>query len=385
MDETQVKELLDAQKKAFEEFKTTNEEAKKEIEKHGTELGQTQEKLEKLDAAIEDLQTRMKRPGGVDNDDLEEKQKRAAEAKAFESFIRHGENKLSEEERKSLATDNDAEGGYLVVPEYANEIVKLLVEVSPVRQVATVRTISQGNSVKFPKEGSTAFATGWVGERTSRTETVAGTVAMKEIFVREMYANPYVTQGELDDAAYNVEAWLTGALSDRFAKTEGAGFIEGDNVLEPEGLLTNGDIDEVVSGDANVLTAGGVIDLVYDLPADYARAASFMLARGSVKAIRKFEDENGQYLWQPAYAAGDPPTILGHPYQEAVDMPAVAANAYPILFGDFKRGYVIVDKKQITTVRDPYSSKPYVQFYTTRRTGGGVLLAEAIRKQKVSA
>jgi HK97 family phage major capsid protein len=264
-------------------------------------------------------------------------------------------------------------------------IIEKLVEISPVRALASIETIGVGDSLDVPKEGSTNFDDGWVAERQDRPETATGTFALDQIPTHEQYAKPRATQKMLDDNTFDVEGWISRKVQERFAKREGTGFVSGNGVTQPEGLLTNADIAFVVSGDANLLTPNGIIDLYHDLPEPYANNATWLMKRGTVKAIRQFKDTTGQYLWQPALADKTPSTILGQPYREAIDMPAVAANAFPIIFGDFKAGYAIVDRMGIRVLRDPYSAKPFVEFYTTRRVGGQVVLAEAFRKQKVSA
>jgi HK97 family phage major capsid protein len=188
----------------------------------------------------------------------------------------------------------------------------------------------------------------------------------------------------------NVEAWIAEKVSDKFARTEATSFISGNGVGKPRGILTYASgtsfnqVEQVVSGSAALLLPDGLISLVYALKAPYKVGAQFLMKRATVSAIRKFKDTTNQYLWQPSVQAGQPDSLLGFPIMEADDMEAVAANALAVAFGNFKAAYQIVDRIGIRTLRDPYSSKPYVEFYTTKRVGGGVKNFEAFKIQKCS-
>jgi len=381
MDEIKTIEELG---RAFEQFKEVNEKLEKQVEEKGAELGQTREHLERLNGQIEELQVKLKRPAQHGADGHELSQDDAKRKSAFWDFARKGD-RMSPESAKALQTDKDPNGGYVMNPATRKPLVRKLIEMSPIRQLATVYSISTGDAVEIPVEGSTDFSASWVGERGSRSETTAGTFKMEVVPTHEMYANPFVTQKMIDDAQFDMEAYVMDRLGIRFGVSEGTAFVTGSGVNQPEGILTDSNVTSVNSGAASDLTADGLIQLYYEGVADpYAKNGSWLAKRATVGRIRRLKDGAGQYLWQPGLAQGSPDMILGRPVYEAVDMPAIASDAYPVVFGDIRAGYVIVDRTDIRLNRDPYTNKPNVEMYTTKRVGGQVVLAEAIAKQKCS-
>jgi HK97 family phage major capsid protein len=383
---TEIKALGDKLRTDWEEMKRQMEhrdkdaaEVKAAVDRVNSTIGATEEKinatvkaLELKVARIEQLETAEKAAHGP-----------APEVKAFEAWVRKG---VEAPELKALATDNDTQGGYLVPNPVEGALIEKLIEFSPVRSVVSVETIGSGNAWVAPGEGSTDFAAGKVGERDARSETTAGTLRMERIPVHEFYANPFVTQTMLDDAAFGVEAWISRRVATRRAVLEGGYHINGTGEGEPEGLLTNADITSVNSGDSNEVTDTGLIDLVFDLPSSYARNARFLWHRNTTAKIRKFKDvTSGQYLWNPGLNGGTQATVLGYGYTECIDMPEEDTDLFPVLFGDFQRAYKIVDRKGISLMRDPFSSKPFIEMYFTWRTGGQVVLAEAVRKLKCAS
>lgn len=386
MELQEIKSTIDQLNRAFTEFKSVNDgRAAEEKQKYGEMLGETKAKLDAINTRIDQLDVKLQRPAIVGRSEREESDEDRTYRKAFGAYFRKGEKSMAEAEFKALATDSDPDGGYLMPRNVRAGIIEKLVEFSPVRALASIETIGGGDNLEVPKEGSVNFDDGWVSERQDRPETASGTFALDRIPTHEQYAKPRATQKMLDDTSFDVEGWISRKVNQRFGKREGAAFISGNGVTQPEGLLTNADIVVVNSGDANLLTADGLVKLFYALPEPYAVNGTWLMKRGTVQAIRLFKDLNNQYIWQPALGDKTPSTILGQPYREAIDMDAVAANKFPVLFGDFKAGYAIVDRQGIRVLRDPYSAKPYVEFYTTRRVGGQVILAEAIVKQKVAA
>jgi HK97 family phage major capsid protein len=386
MDVKELKETIEKLNREFGEFKGVLEgRAAEEQRKFGETLGETKAKLDAINTRLDQLDVKIQRHQVTALERGEESQKDREYRAAFNKHFRKGEKGLSDIELKALATDSDPDGGYFMPRNVRAGIIEKLVEISPIRALATVETIGVGDSLDVPKEGSINFDDGWVAERQDRPETATGTFALDQIPTFEQYAKPRATQKMLDDVAFDVEGWISRKVQQRFGKREGTAFVSGNGVTQPEGLLTNADIVEVVSGNATLLTADGIINLFHELPEPYAVQATWVMRRKTVGDIRKFKDSQGQYLWQPALGEKSPSTILGQTYREAIDMPLVGAGTYPILFGDFKSGYVIVDRQGIRVLRDPYSAKPFVEFYTTRRVGGQVVLAEAIVKQKVSA
>lgn len=368
------------EKQLHEELLSTWHELKNVLETQNKDAGETKAVISKLNERLDAIETKLNRPPVAPETKTGEK---SLEVKAFTSWLRKGI--VAPDEAKALATDDQTDGGYLVPSQMRSTIIELLAEYSPIRSLASVETISLGNTLKIPKEGATAFAAGWVGERESRTETTSGKFAMADIPLHEMYAAPRASQTMLDDSAFNMEEWISRKLAQRFAILEGTAFVNGTGQNQPEGLLANADVTTVNSTVADNIAADSLITLVYSLPDAYARNATWLLRRTTVAAIRQLKDGNGQYLWQPGLATSAPNTILGHPYVECPDVPAIAANAYVAIFGDIRAAYQIVDKAGIVTLRDPYSAKPFVEFYTTRRVGGQVVLPEAVRKYRCHA
>ena len=314
-----------------------------------------------------------------------------SEHKAFMQYVRKGIDGVAEV--KALSTDDDSQGGYATSPTIRSQIIRELVALSPFRNYAARETIT-GNELQIPTEAGTSFESGWVGERSARNETKANSLGMLKIPLHEMYAKPMATQTMLDDTSFNVEQWITSRTSESFALREGDAFINGDGVGKPEGILT---VDGVTGNNAYVksgkptgsndpwISSDAMRKLEYALKAPYARNATFMMKRSTVLELMLLKDTTGRYLWQPALTAGQPSTFDGYPIAENEDMPAVAANAFPVLFGDFARAYQIVDKATVGMLRDPFSSKPFVEFYTTARVGGKVVMAEAVKAMVIKA
>ena len=362
-------------------FVQAREEYHAEVKKFGEATQETKNKIEELQAQLDKFEAKTNRPAiaGAAGSEM------TPEVKSFLSCARKGEKGLGADEIKTLATDSDPDGGYLVPTNMVNAIIQKLIEVSPIRELADVVTISAGDTMEFPAEGDQEFAGGWVSERGSRTETQSAKLRMVKITAHELYANPFISQKLLDDSAFNVEQWLTGRIATTLAKMEGAAFVSGDGNGKPQGLLSATGVSEVVSGNASAITADALLNLLYNLPEFYANNATWLFKRATLGAIRLLKDSQNQYLWQPGLTAGQPGTLLGRPYAECVDMPAVEAGAYPVIFGDIRAAYQVVDRQGIRVLRDPFSSKPFIEFYTTKRTGGAVVKAEALRKLKIAA
>jgi HK97 family phage major capsid protein len=373
--------LLNEMKSVFEQFKEKHSQLESEVKRYGDASQETKDMLDRLNDRLDELETKMSRPTLGSN--MQTGQVETEHEKAFNAYLRKGERGLSADELKALSTDSDPDGGYMVPTQRANSIIEKLVEYSPIRMLANVVTIT-GNAYEVPAEDDPIFEANWVSERGSRPETSTGSLRMERIPVHEIYAKPRATQTMLDDSAFNVEGWINNRVATRFAVLEAQAFLSGDGVGKPEGILTKSGITEVVSGDASKITADSLIEIYYNLPEFYVRNSTWLMKRSTIKEIRKLKTNDNQYLWQPGLAGVAPATILDRPYVEAVDMPAIATNAYPVLFGDFRAAYTIVDRQGIRILRDPYSSKPYVEFYTTRRVGGQVVQADALRKLKIS-
>lgn len=309
--------------------------------------------------------------------------------KAFPIYLRaHDERKIEE---KALSVGLNPNGGYLVPTARSNRITEKIFESSPLRQLANVETIGT-DSLEIPYDIDEA-GTGWVGETQSRTETDTPDVGEQKIPVHEMYAKPKATQKFLEDASIDVEAWLSRKVADKMSRTEASAFINGNGTLKPRGILTyahgtagaRDTILQVASGAAAAITADVIVKMPFQLKGPYLANATWLMKRSTVQAVMLLKDGDGQYMWRPGLTAGAPSTLVGFAVQQADDMPIVGAGNLAAAFGDFRRGYTVVDRLGITTLRDPYSAKPYVEFYTRKRVGGAVVDFEAFALVKIAA
>ncbi|KQS95387.1 phage major capsid protein [Rhizobium sp. Leaf386] len=310
---------------------------------------------------------------------------------AFKMSLRREVNFLSTEEQKAMMVGSDPDGGYLVPTATSSRIITKVYETSPIDELAYHESIST-DAIEIPVDTDEAGA-GWVGETESRPETSTPQVGVQRIPVHEIYAKPKATQQLLEDAGVDVEAWLERKVSEKFARMRALAFISGNGIKKPRGILTypagsngvRGTIAQIASGNATALTADGLITLTFSLKDKYLANANWLMKRGTVGAIMLFKDLQGQYIWRPGLEAGKPSVLLGYNVRRADDMPSVGAGALPVAFGDFRAGYTVVDRLGIRTLRDPYSSKPFVEFYTRQRVGGDVVDFEAYALQVVSA
>lgn len=383
-------DIIAGLKKAFEDFKAEHQKQLDDV-KAGLPASDHMEKLAKFEAEISGLQAaiddfnvklaagQMSGQGGVRDKEY---------TNAFQAHMKKGEIQAS------LNKGQDAEGGYLAPIEWDRTITNKLVEVSPMRRLARVQPVSKGRFSKlFNKRGTSS---GWVGETTARPETNTPEFGSLNFSTGELYANPASTQQMLDDAEVNLETWLGDEVQTEFAYQEGLAYVSGDGTNKPTGILQYvtgaaqaaahpfGAIELINSGSDTGIESDSLIDLVYALPGAYTGNASFAVNRKTLGAIRKLKDGNGNYLWQPSYVAGQPSTLLGFPVVEVPDMPDVALDAVPLLFGDFRQSYLIVDYIGVRVLRDPFTNKPYVMFYTTKRVGGGLLNPQPMRGLKIT-
>jgi HK97 family phage major capsid protein len=286
------------------------------------------------------------------------------------------------------------DGGYLVPEETETEIGKRLANLSPIRSIASVRQVSA--AVLKKPFAVTGPATGWVAETASRPQTSTPTLAELSFPTMELYAMPAATATLLEDAVVDLDQWLSSEVEVAFAEQEGAAFVNGDGTNKPRGFLDYDTVAEaswawtklgyIATGVSGAFAASNpsdkLIDTIYALKAGYRQNANWVLNRKTQAAIRKFKDADGNYLWQPPATPGGRAMLMGFPVVEAEDMPDIAADSFAIAFGDFGRGYMIVDRTGVRVLRDPYSAKPYVLFYTTKRVGGGVQDFDAIKLVK---
>jgi HK97 family phage major capsid protein len=290
-----------------------------------------------------------------------------------------------------------ADGGFTLPEEIDRVVQDLVKETSPIRSIANVVTVGTSDYKKLVNLHGTA--SGWVGEPAERPETSSPQFAEIAPPMGEVYANPAATQIMLDDSFVDVEAWLAVEIALEFAKAEGAAFISGNGTNRPRGFLAGsapvatadgtrafGVLQYVPSGLAAAMPTDSnvYINLTMSLKAAHRQNANWVSNKAALSEVRKLKTTDGQYLWAPGLVSGQPDSLLGYTIVEAEDMPAIAANAFPLAFGNFRAGYTIVDRPTGVSMRDPYTNKPYVMFYTTKRVGGAVIDSEAIKVLKIA-
>lgn len=392
-----VQEVAEALGKKFDEFKGANDKRVDALEaEKGKLAGQVETlngKLTELDALKSELEKELagiKRPGGnVDKAVSEHKA-------AFMQFVRKGKDDgLGELQAKALQTTVEADGGYAVPEELDRAILDLLRDESPMRQVCSQITVSTPDYKKLVNLGGAG--SGWVGETAARPATGTPTLAQIAAVMGEIYANPQATQTSLDDMFFDAEAWLNAEVAREFSEQEGLAFLTGNGTNKPKGLLAYtmaltaddvrafGTIQNVKSGTAGDFDADDLVKLVYTLRKGHRAGASWMLPNMTLFKIRTMKDLEGNYIWRPGIEAGQPSSLLGYGVTENEDMPAVAADANAVLFGDFRRAYTIVDRIGTRVLRDPYTNKPNVGFYTTKRVGGMLTDSNAVKVLTLSA
>lgn len=392
-DVEQVAQELQAK---FDAFKEKNDKRLEAVEQEKGKLAGEIEtlngklsELDELKSALEEELKQVKRPAGGPQS------KAASEHKtAFIGFMRKGKDDgLRELERKALQVGVDEDGGYAVPEELDRTILNLLKDEVVMRQEATTITVGGANYKKLVNLGGTA--SGWVGETDARPETDASKLGQIEPFMGEIYGNPQATQTMLDDAFFNVEDWINSELAIEFAEQEEIAFTSGNGTKKPKGFLAYastldpdktrafGTLQHILSGAAAGVTADAIIKLVYTLRKVHRNGAKFMMNNNSLFAIRILKDSEGNYLWRPGLELGQPSSLAGYGVAENEQMPDIAADAKAIAFGNFKRGYTIVDRIGTRILRDPYTKKPFVGFYTTKRTGGMLVDSQAIKLLKI--
>jgi HK97 family phage major capsid protein len=403
----EIKDGFEDIKKVQTELQKDNDRRLKALEDRKTDPLLT-EKLEKMNVAIdglvekqEKMQTALNRaPSGITTDpkevtkkmsDIMKKYMRGGEAKLTTEEIKFYNENLPEEV-KGLIVGNNEDGGYMVRPEVSNEITKKVFESSPVRQVASV--ISIGSDAFEELADFDEPAASWVGEVASRPETANNKLKMLRVPTHEIYANPRISQKLLEDAAYNIEAWHSGKVAEKFARAEATAFVSGDGVAKPRGFTTyaSGDgydkIEQVASASGTEIAADDLVKLRFSLFDAYQANASFLAHRLTVRDIRLLKDGEGRYLWsmEGNLVDGYMQMLLSRPLRWASDMALVTGGSakLPVAYGDFKQGYLVVDRVGISVLRDPYSAKPHVEFYTRKRVGGGVRNFQAIKLLSVS-
>ncbi len=319
----------------------------------------------------------------------------SAEVKGFvDGYLRRGR----EAEIKSISGAVPQDGGYAVPREIDAMIASELKEISPIRSLAQVVQVGSAGYRKLITTGGTS--SGWVGETAGRPATDTPEFAEIAPPSGELYANPAASQSMLDDAAFDLEGWLASEVAMEFARAEGSAFVGGNGVDQPLGFLSSptslagdvvrpfGSLQYIGSGDADGFDANPesrLIDLVHTMKAGHRQGASWVMNSATLSEVRKLKTSDGAFLWQPGMVEGQPDRLLGYPVVEAEDMPDVAAGAFPIAFGNFKAGYIIAERSATQILRDPFTNKPFVHFYATKRVGGQVLDSSAIKLMKIEA
>ncbi|WP_421360280.1 phage major capsid protein [Agrobacterium rosae] len=355
---------------AVEELRTGFEEYRTGAETELTEL-RTQ---------VTDLETRMNRPGGNGSPNDGEI---SIERRAFTSFLRLGAERMEAEEARALIVGDDTKGGYLAPAEFQTEVIRGIVEISPIRQAVRVGSTSAG-SVILPKLTGRPTAS-WVGEDEDRDETTM-TYGQIEIPIHELACYIDVSLRLLEDSAINVESEISTELSQEFAVKENSAFSNGDGAKKPMGIQRVAGIAEIVNGSATAVNADKLIGLMYTMPQQYRSNGSWLMNGTTLGVIMTLKDTQGRYLWQPSLQAGQPSTLLGRPVIEDPTMPDIGNGTFPIMYGDFSKAYRIYDRVGMSILRDPYTqaTKGLVRFHARRRVGGGPILTEALRKLKMA-
>lgn len=420
----ELKSAIESLARTFEAFKAKNDEHLTDITKKKVDDVVLREHVDRINASIdaelkkrddEILELKRRAIFGKDSEGGEAMAPELVEyRKAFNTYMRggYGSNDQPTElkqlmqkavEVKALATNSDADGGFTVIPQVDQNIRELQLLVSPVRQVAQVQTIGTGSLKIIANKRGTAV--GWVGETDPRAQTSTSQLAEIEITPGELYAMPAATQQMLEDSFINVEQWIANEIALAMAVEEGGKFVTGDGVKKPRGFLTEnivadaswswGNVGYIASGasGAFVSPAAGppvvqgadvFFDLIAALKYGYRPNARFAANRRTVAAMRKLKTLYADYLWVPGLQNGQPDSFAGYPLVEMEDMPNIGANAYAIGFGDWRQFYIVVDRVGVSVLRDPYSSKPYVLYYTRKRVGGRVQNFEAVKLMKFS-
>ena len=381
----------------FETFKETNDRRLAELERKGADV-LTTEKVDRISRALDEqkraidgLSLKRIRPALGDGGRVAPSEHKSA----FDAYMRSGDDRLIRSlDTKAMSYGSGQDGGYLVPDETEAEIGKRLSALSPIRSIASVRQVS--SAVLKKPFSITGPAVGWVAETAARPQTAANTLAELQFPTMELYAMPAATASLLEDTVVDLDQWISSEVEAAFAEQEGNAFVLGNGTNKPKGFLDYtkvaeaswawGEIGYIITGVSGALPASSpsdvLIDTVYALKAGYRQNANWVMNRKTQAAIRKLKDADGNYLWQPPAAAGQRAMLMGFPLVEAEDMPDAGANTTPIAFGDFGRGYLVVDRTGVRVLRDPYTAKPYVLFYTTKRVGGGVQDFDAIKLLK---
>lgn len=399
-EENQISRAFEAFQRTFSEFRYANDERLNQLEKRSSADIITSEKVDRINTALDDQKA------AIDQLIIRKSQPPAARSKpydsldlkhmqAFDTYVRQGaETGLRDLEEKALSYNSNPDGGYLVPDQIADEIDQRLNAISPIRSIAKKQTVSTSTFKKpFSVNGPSV---GWVGETAARPQTDTPTISELQFPTMELYAMPAATPTLLEDTAIDVDGWLIGEIENAFAEQEAAAFVNGDGINKPTGFLSVptvaesgwswGSLGYVATGTDGDFAASDasdiLLDTVYALKSGYRQNSNWVMNRSTQAAIRKLKDADGNYIWQAPATSDSKAQLLGFGIVESEDVPDIASDSLSIAFGDFSRGYLVVDRAGVNVLRDPYSAKPYVLFYTTKRVGGGILDFDAIKLVK---
>jgi HK97 family phage major capsid protein len=394
MDEDEIAELIREHSEKLEGIAT---EQKAKIDTLETKLADETKEREALEMRLQRLGIGA---GGGDPAQVDPTE----EFKGLSNLARSARNPgglaAAADELIAMSVGTDADGGYLVLPALSSRMNVRLRDKSPMRQLARIEIANKGDKWEEPDDRDEAGAE-WVGEKQTRSETDTPELGKYSIDLNELSAKPKVTQRLLDDADYDIGGWLEGKVSDKFARTEGAAFINGDGILKPRGLLTYdavtdgdftrtaGKVQYVKTGHASAFPASNPADvlrtLMWSLRTPYRQGAAWLMNSNTASTIDKFKNGQGDYIWRDGMTAGAPPSLLGYPVYLDEEFPDLGANAFPIAFGNFQQAYVIVDRPGLKFLPDPYTDKPNVLFYSYKRVGGGLANDDAVKLLKCEA
>ncbi len=406
----ELKNLIEEQGKAFDAFQKSTKEKLDKIES-GKSVAQVEEKMDKILADYDKYKETVdklhaekqleKSQGGVGG----EMSKQDKEYQnAFNEYMRKGKNEnalaeLQKNRMNAMSVGSDPDGGYLVSPTLSSRIVETIALSNPIRQLADVQTITS-DSLDIIEDPNDMTATP-VGETGSRTDTDTPALYKANIPACEYYTFPKATQKLLDDASWDIEAWLAGKAARAFSNAESVDFITGSTPTRPRGITTYemvadasfawGKTGYITTGQASTLSGTGaeLVDVIDALKDEYHAGAAFLMAGATLTALRKTRagasGANNFLFWMPSLVPGQPDSIVGYPVYKSASMPAIGSNTYPIAFANFKQAYTIVDRAGVRVLRDPFTAKPYVAFYTTKRVGGGIVNFEAVKFVKCAS
>lgn len=377
----------------FEAFKAANDERMAAIEAKTADV-LLDEKVGRIDRSLAETKSALNRLAMKAAAPMEREAEDPA-PQGWSAYLRSGDERgVSRLDTKSLNMGSDSEGGYVAPPQLDRLIEARLLAASPMRQISTVRQTSVGS---FKKPVSLGANAAWAAEEGARNETTAPTLSLLDFPAAELYAMPAATQALLDDSYVDIDEWLADEVQDAFSVQENTAFVSGTGTNQPKGFLSYTEVADashawnqvgyIASGGAGAFASGEeverLLDLIYALKPGFRSNARFVTNRRTLSSLRKVKDDDGRYIFAPGLG-GEASSLLGFPITEMEEMPDVATDATPIAFGDFRKGYLIVDRQGARVLRDPYSAKPYVLFYTTKRVGGGIQNFDAIKVLKMS-